>query len=110
MMCRSTSSSTRRVVLSLQRCKSRRLSGSTRARSRSLYPTTPSGGTLIALAADEIVMCEHSVLGPIDPQLGDSPAASLISVIEKKPVAKIEDRTLVMADVGRKAIAQVKPA
>jgi ClpP class serine protease len=69
-----------------------------------------SGGTLIALAADEIVMCEHSVLGPIDPQLGDSPAASLISVIEKKPVAKIEDRTLVMADVGRKAIAQVKQA
>ena len=69
-----------------------------------------SGGTLIALAADEIVMCEHSVLGPIDPQLGDSPAASLISVIEKKPVAKIEDRTLVMADVGRKAITQVKQA
>jgi ClpP class serine protease len=29
-----------------------------------------SGGTLIALAADEIVMCKHSVLGPIDPQLG----------------------------------------
>src|SRR6202171_697578 len=40
-----------------------------------------SGGTLIALAADEIVMCEHSVLGPIDPQLGDSPAASLIKVV-----------------------------
>jgi ClpP class serine protease len=39
-----------------------------------------------------------------------SPAASLISVIEKKPVAKIEDRTLVLADVGRKAIAQVKQA
>ncbi len=69
-----------------------------------------SGGTLIALAADEIVMCEHSVLGPIDPQLGDSPAASLINVVEKKPIAKIEDRTLVMADVGRKAIAQVKQA
>src|SRR3979411_2115695 len=27
-----------------------------------------SGGTLIALAADEIVMGKHSVLGPIDPQ------------------------------------------
>ncbi|MGZ5873937.1 MAG: SDH family Clp fold serine proteinase [Bradyrhizobium sp.] len=40
-----------------------------------------SGGTLIALAADEIVMCEHSVLGPIDPQLGESPAASLIKVV-----------------------------
>jgi ClpP class serine protease len=69
-----------------------------------------SGGTLIALAADEIVMCEHSVLGPIDPQLGESPAASLIKVIAEKPVAKIDDRTLIMADVGRKAIAQVKEA
>src|SRR5918999_5686210 len=35
-----------------------------------------SGGTLIALAADEIVMCEHSVLGPIDPQIGQWPAVS----------------------------------
>jgi ClpP class serine protease len=69
-----------------------------------------SGGTLIALAADEIVMCEHSVLGPIDPLLGESPAASLIKVIEQKPMSKIEDRTLVMADVGRKAITQVKQA
>jgi ClpP class serine protease len=69
-----------------------------------------SGGTLIALAADEIVMSEHSVLGPIDPQLGDSPAASLIKVVEEKPVAKIDDRTLIMADVGRKAITQVKQA
>src|ERR1700704_6831077 len=33
-----------------------------------------SGGTLIALAADEIVMSSHAVLGPIDPQLGQSPA------------------------------------
>jgi ClpP class serine protease len=69
-----------------------------------------SGGTLIALAADEIVMCQHSVLGPIDPQLGDSPAASLIKVTEEKPKERIEDRTLVMADVGRKAITQVKQA
>jgi ClpP class serine protease len=69
-----------------------------------------SGGTLIALAADEIVMCKHSVLGPIDPQLGESPAASLIKVVEEKPVAKIDDQTLIMADVGRKAIAQVKQA
>jgi ClpP class serine protease len=69
-----------------------------------------SGGTLIALAADEIVMCEHSVLGPIDPQLGQSPAASLIRVVEQKPLARIDDQTLVMADVGRKAIAQLKDA
>jgi ClpP class serine protease len=67
-----------------------------------------SGGTLIALAADEIIMSRHAVLGPIDPQLGQSPAASLIRVVEQKPIAEIDDQTLVMADVGRKAIAQVK--
>jgi ClpP class serine protease len=67
-----------------------------------------SGGTLIALAADEIVMCKHSVLGPIDPQIGQSPAASLIKVVEEKPIARIDDQTLVLADVGRKAITQVK--
>src|SRR6266850_2281631 len=43
-----------------------------------------SGGTLIALAADEIVMQNHAVLGPVDPQLGEYPAASLIKVIKKK--------------------------
>src|ERR1700731_4800365 len=69
-----------------------------------------SGGTLIALAAEEIVMCKHSVLGPIDPQLDKSPAASLLKVVEQKPVAEIDDTTLIMADVGRKAIAQVKQA
>jgi ClpP class serine protease len=69
-----------------------------------------SGGTLISLAADRVVMCEHSVLGPIDPQLGQTPAASLLKVIEQKPVAEIDDQTLILADVGRKAIAQVKQA
>jgi ClpP class serine protease len=67
-----------------------------------------SGGTLIALAADEIVMCDHAVLGPIDPQVGQSPAASVLKVVEEKPVARIDDQTLIMADVGRKAIGQVK--
>jgi ClpP class serine protease len=67
-----------------------------------------SGGTLISLAADEIVMSKHAVLGPVDPQLGQSPAASLLKVVEQKPIAEIDDETLVMADVGRKAIAQVK--
>lgn len=69
-----------------------------------------SGGTLIALAADEIVMCRHSVLGPIDPQLGQLPAASLVRVVEQKPIAEIDDQTLVLADVGRKAIRQLEAA
>jgi ClpP class serine protease len=67
-----------------------------------------SGGTLIALAADEIVLSKHAVLGPIDPQLGQLPAASLIRVAEEKPIARVDDQTLIMADVGRKAIAQLK--
>ena len=67
-----------------------------------------SGGTLIALAADQIVMSPHAVLGPIDPQLGKYPAASLLRVVSKKPIAEVDDDTLVMADVGEKAINQVR--
>src|SRR6202140_3233524 len=48
-----------------------------------------SGGTLIALAADENVLTQHSVLGPIDPQIGEFPAASLIKVVEQKPISEI---------------------
>src|SRR5258708_4797419 len=53
-----------------------------------------SGGTLISLAADEIVMCKHSVLGPIDPQLGQLPAASLLKVVQQKPIAAMDAETL----------------
>lgn len=71
-----------------------------------------SGGTLIALAADEIVMDPHAVLGPVDPQLGDRagvyPAASLVKVTEKKDVNEIDDRTLVLADEAEKALKQMK--
>jgi ClpP class serine protease len=66
-----------------------------------------SGGTLIALAANEIVMDSNAVLGPIDPQLGDFPAASVLKVLERKPIDKIDDMTLVLADQSQKAIAQV---
>ena len=67
-----------------------------------------SGGSLIALAADEIVMDENAVLGPVDPQIGQYPAASLVRVIEDKPISEIDDQTLIMADVGRKALQQVR--
>lgn len=66
-----------------------------------------SGGTLIALAADEIVMDPNAVLGPVDPQLGNVPAASLLRVVEQKAVNEIDDQTLIMADVARKAMTQV---
>jgi ClpP class serine protease len=67
-----------------------------------------SGGTLIALAADEIVMSEHAVLGPVDPQLGQWPAASILKAVARKPVAEVDDQTLIMADQAEKAIAQVR--
>ncbi len=67
-----------------------------------------SGGTLIALAADEIVLGEFSVLGPIDPQILGLPAASIVKARDSKPVAEVFDLTLVLADVGEKAVAQVK--
>ena len=67
-----------------------------------------SGGTLIALAADEIVMDENAVLGPVDPQLGNHPAASILRVLERKPIDKVDDDTIIMADIAEKAINQVK--
>lgn len=67
-----------------------------------------SGGTMISLAADEIIMDENAVLGPVDPQLGEFPAVSILEVIRKKSIDKVEDRTLMMAEIASKAITQVK--
>ncbi len=71
-----------------------------------------SGGTLIALAADEILMDAHAVLGPVDPQLADSTgayaASSIIKVVQEKPIEKISDRTLMLAEEAKKAQAQMK--
>lgn len=67
-----------------------------------------SGGTLIAMAADEIVMDDNAVLGPVDPQLGQTPAASILKVIEQKEPKDIDDETLIRADISRKAISQVE--
>jgi ClpP class serine protease len=66
-----------------------------------------SGGTLIALAASEIVMSEYAVLGPVDPQLGRYPAASILKAVARKPVDKIRDVTLILADQAVKAISQL---
>src|SRR3979490_2896063 len=67
-----------------------------------------SGGSLIALAADEIVMSEYAVLGPVDPQLGQHAAASILKVVARKPVAEVDDQTLILADQAEKAILQVR--
>ncbi len=67
-----------------------------------------SGGTLIALAADEILMDPNAVLGPVDPQLGRYPAASILRAVERKPAADIDDETLILADMAQKAQRQMR--
>src|SRR5262245_1174168 len=66
-----------------------------------------SGGTLIALAADEVVMDPNAVLGPVDPQIGGAPAASILKVLELKRPQDVDDSTLVLADIAAKARTQV---
>lgn len=66
-----------------------------------------SGGTLIALAADAIVMDRNAVLGPVDPQIGDVPAASILQVLKFKKPEHINDETLMLADIAAKARVQV---
>jgi ClpP class serine protease len=67
-----------------------------------------SGGTLIALVADEIVMCDHAVLGPVDPQIGEYPAASIVKAARQKPIAEVDDKTLILADQAEKALFQME--
>ncbi|MDX2098175.1 MAG: hypothetical protein SFW36_10400 [Leptolyngbyaceae cyanobacterium bins.59] len=45
-------------------------------------------------------MDPNAVLGPVDPQLGNFPAASALKVVEEKPISEIDDQTLIMADLA----------
>jgi ClpP class serine protease len=67
-----------------------------------------SGGTMIALAADEIVLDCNAVLGPVDPQLGQYPAASIIQAVKQKNINCVDDNTLILADMAGKAMKQVE--
>ena len=67
-----------------------------------------SGGTLLALAADRVLMDENAVLGPVDPQVGQYPATSVLRVLREKGLDHVEDRTLILADIAEKAVNQVR--
>lgn len=67
-----------------------------------------SGGTLLCMAADEVLMDENAVLGPVDPQLGEYPAASILRTISRKEPKDIEDKTMILADVAEKALVQMR--
>jgi ClpP class serine protease len=71
-----------------------------------------SGGTLIALAADKIMMDRNAVLGAVDPQIGRGaeawPAASILAALAMKDHSDFNDSTLILADVAAKAIHQMR--
>jgi ClpP class serine protease len=67
-----------------------------------------SGGTMIALSADEIIMDENAVLGPVDPQIGRYPAVSILKAVEVKNRNRLDDQTLILADIATKAVKQVE--
>jgi len=69
-----------------------------------------SGGTMLALAAEQILMDENAVLGPVDPQVGPYPAASILAAVGRKPVKNLSDETLILADIAEKAAGQVRQA
>jgi len=71
-----------------------------------------SGGTIIALAANEIIMDRDASLGPVDPQVGDFlrgvfPAPSWLHVARKKGL-EADDATLMMSDISEKALGFTK--
>ncbi len=79
------------------------------ARTRVFVPHySMSGGTIIALAANEIIMDKDASLGPVDPQVGDIlrgvfPAPSWLHVARKKGL-EADDTTLMMSDISEKAL------
>lgn len=71
-----------------------------------------SGGTLIALAADEIWMDPNAVLGPLDPQIGAEPgmhlpAPSIIKAVKAKG-ANASEKYLILADIAEKSLREVQ--
>lgn len=66
-----------------------------------------SGGTLLALAASEILMESYAVLGPLDPQIAGLPSPALVWLVRKKPLHLIQDQTLILAQIAELALAQM---
>ena len=65
-----------------------------------------SGGTLVALGAQQIYVWPDASLGPIDPQIGPYSASALLSIRDTKPLGSIDDHTLALAHEAEKALAE----
>lgn len=60
-----------------------------------------ANGTLLALAGEEILMEKYSILGTVEPQFGDMPAASVMSVKTRIPAEMVSDFMILLADRAR---------
>jgi len=67
-----------------------------------------SGGTLLALASDHILLDQNAMLGPIDPQLDGTPASAFTKVLQLKELNAISDQTIMLADMAEKATNQIR--
>lgn len=63
-----------------------------------------SGGTLVALAADEIRMERYSVLGPVDPQISGYPAASLVRLAASRGMHNLSENMAILAELSAMAV------
>ncbi len=62
----------------------------------------------MAFAADEIVMSAHAGLTPVDPFTPAGPASAVLKGIAGKPIGKVEDETVMCADIARKMVDEAK--
>lgn len=60
-----------------------------------------SDGTYLVLAADEIRMERCSILAPVEPLVDDMPANAVMSILKRKPIEMISDRTILLAESAR---------
>jgi ClpP class serine protease len=67
-----------------------------------------SGGSLIALAADEILLERESILGPVDPLIGGFPAGTVLRLLARKPIETITDEMIILAEGARQSLDQMK--
>lgn len=71
-----------------------------------------SAGSLLSVTADEIKMSPHAVIGPTDPQLPSGlfdqfPSASIVRAMSIENPNR-EDKFLILADISRMAVKQLK--
>lgn len=67
-----------------------------------------SGGSLIAIAADKILMERESILGPLDPQIANFSAGTILRLLRRKPIETISDEMVLLAERAQQSLDQVK--